>query len=119
MIRHRSRQEEREADSSQQLTIGRTLEKQFNPLTPRVKPWVRLLIPWIETLSVIVEQYFTVVLFNFTQFVILENLSILDLSLSGVKVLKYVRTKRVQKPIALSRRIGTMVETKSMIRERR
>ena len=40
-----------------------------------------------------VEQYFTVVLFVFkfytrfyTQFVILENLSILDLALSGVKV---------------------------------
>ena len=39
-----------------------------------------------------VEHYFAVVLFvclffffNFTQFVILENLSILDLALSGVK----------------------------------
>ena len=36
-----------------------------------------------------VEQYFTVVLiFNFTKFVILENLSILDLALRGVKGLK-------------------------------
>ena len=35
-----------------------------------------------------VEQYFTAVLFvffNFTQFVIFENLSILDLALSGIK----------------------------------
>ena len=34
-----------------------------------------------------VEQYFTVVLFvfNFTQFVMLENLSIMDLPLSEVK----------------------------------
>ena len=32
-----------------------------------------------------VEQYFTVVLFVFTQFVILDNLSIYDLALSGVK----------------------------------
>ena len=33
-----------------------------------------------------VEQYFTVVLsvFKFTQFVILENLSVMDLALSGV-----------------------------------
>ena len=31
-----------------------------------------------------VEQYFTV-FFNFTRFVILDNLSILDLVLSGVK----------------------------------
>ena len=38
-----------------------------------------------------VEQYFTIVLFvffNVTQFVILENLSILDLALPGVKGLK-------------------------------
>ena len=36
------------------------------------------------------EKYFTVVLlvFNFTQLVILENLSILDLTLSGVKGLR-------------------------------
>ena len=35
----------------------------------------------------VVLQYFTVMLlfFNFTQFVILEKLSILDLALSGVK----------------------------------
>ena len=46
----------------------------INPLTPRVKPWV---IHWNA-----VEQYFAVV-----QFVISENLSILDLALSGVKVL--------------------------------
>ena len=32
-----------------------------------------------------VEQYFTVALFNFNQFVILENLLVLDLALSGVK----------------------------------
>ena len=32
-----------------------------------------------------IEQYFTVCFFDFTQFVILENLSILDLALSGVK----------------------------------
>ena len=31
------------------------------------------------------EQYFTVLLFVFTQFVILENLSVLDLALSGMK----------------------------------
>ena len=42
-----------------------------------------------------VEQYFTVVLFifQFSQFVILENLSILDLTLSGVKGLKYYTRK--------------------------
>ena len=36
----------------------------------------------------VVEQYFTVVLclfFNFTRFIILEHLSVLDLALSGVK----------------------------------
>ena len=32
-----------------------------------------------------VEQYFTAVLFFFPKFVILENLSVLDLALSGVK----------------------------------
>ena len=38
-----------------------------------------------------IEQYFTVVLFfNFTQFVILQNLSILDLALSRVKGLTIV-----------------------------
>ena len=44
-----------------------------------------------------VEQYFTVVpfvlfffIFNFTQFVILENLSILDLAFSGGKGLSIV-----------------------------
>ena len=35
-----------------------------------------------------VEQYFTVLLFDFTQFVILENLSVLDLALSGVEGLR-------------------------------
>ena len=38
------------------------------------------------------EQYFTLVLFvtfNFTQFLILENLSVLDLALSGVKRLNF------------------------------
>ena len=36
-----------------------------------------------------VEQYITVVLFfNLTQFVTLENLSVLDLALSGVKGIK-------------------------------
>ena len=40
-----------------------------------------------------VEQHFTVVLFfNFTQFVILENLSILDLALLGVKGYKRYQT---------------------------
>ena len=40
------------------------------------------------------EQYFTVELFvfNFTQFVILENLSILDLALLGVKGLKRLKS---------------------------
>ena len=39
-----------------------------------------------------VEQYCTVVLFvfNFTPFVILENVSVLDLALSGVKGLKQI-----------------------------
>ena len=31
------------------------------------------------------EQYFTVVMFNFTQVLILENLPFLDLAQSGVK----------------------------------
>ena len=66
----------------------------INPLTPRVKPWVipsfLHLIIWREPLNLAihwkaVEQYLTVVLFaffNFTKFVNLENLSILDLALS-------------------------------------
>ena len=33
-------------------------------------------------------QFFTVVLFNFTHYVILENVPILDLALSGVKGLR-------------------------------
>ena len=33
----------------------------------------------------VVEQYFTVYYFNCSQFVILENLSVLDLTLPGVK----------------------------------
>ena len=42
-----------------------------------------------------VQQYFTVVLFvfNFTKFVILENLSILDLALSRVKELRKKKEK--------------------------
>ena len=38
-------------------------------------------------LSFIVEKYFTVVLsiFNFTQFAILGNVSLLDLTLAGMK----------------------------------
>ena len=32
-----------------------------------------------------IEQCFTVLCFNFTQFVILKNVSVLDLALSGVK----------------------------------
>ena len=38
-----------------------------------------------------VEQYFIVVFLNFTQFVSLENLSILDLALSGVNGLSHER----------------------------
>ena len=64
----------------------------FNPLTSRVKPWVvqsflsfdcmdrslKCIFNWK-----VVEQYFTLKLFvfHFTQFVILENLSTLDLAL--------------------------------------
>ena len=81
--------------------VSRTVEQYFtivlfvNTLTPRVKPWViqsfQTLILWTEPLSVTihwkaVEQHFTVVLFIFifTQIVILQNLSIFDLALSGV-----------------------------------
>ena len=65
-----------------------------NPLTHRVKPWViqnfltfdsmdRILKCDHSLESVTVEQY--CLFFNCTQFVILENLSTLDLALSGVK----------------------------------
>ena len=48
-----------------------------------------------------VEQYFTVVLFNFTQFVILENLSTLDLAMSVVKGLKGTLNSIIS-PLSLS-----------------
>ena len=50
-----------------------------------------------------VEQYFTVtvtlLLFNLTKFLILENLSILDLALSGVKELKLM-PERLNKEVS-------------------
>ena len=49
---------------------------ELNSLASRMKPWV------IQTFDSL--QFFTVVLLFFN-FVILENLSILDLALSGVK----------------------------------
>ena len=70
-----------------------------NPFTLRVKPWVIQRFLTFDSMDrtlkcdhllEAVEQYFTVVLFcdvvffNFTQFVISENLSILDLALSGI-----------------------------------
>ena len=76
-----------------------------NPLAPRVKPWViqsfLIFDSMDRTLSVTirwtaVKQCFTVVLFFvFTQFVILENVSILDLALSGVKGLSLFNTNRL------------------------
>ena len=66
----------------------------INPLTARVKPWVMQTFdglnlkvwPFIgKLLNSTLLWCFGVVRFNFTQFVILENLSILDLALSGVK----------------------------------
>ena len=55
-----------------------------NPLTPRVKPWVIQSFQYFT-----IELYFTVVLFfNFSRLLILYDLSILDLALSGMKGLK-------------------------------
>ena len=64
-----------------------------NPLTPRVEPWVIKGFLTFDSIdrslkcdhSLAVEQYLNLVLlfFNFTQFVIFQNLSISDLALSG------------------------------------
>ena len=53
----------------------------------------KFLIPWTEPQSVAilwkaVESLWCCLIFSFTQFVILEDLSSLDLALSGVKGLK-------------------------------
>ena len=63
-----------------------------NPLTPRVKPWVIQSFLTFDSMdrTFVGKLLSSTVLwcclfFNFTQFVILENLSVLDLALSGVK----------------------------------
>ena len=64
-----------------------------NPLTPRVKPWVIKSFLIFDSMDRTLKcdhsleschavLYCGAVFFNFTQFVILENLSILDLTLS-------------------------------------
>ena len=63
-----------------------------NPLTPRVKPWVTQSFPTIEYMDVRKLLSSTLLscclFFNFIQFVILKNFSILDLAQSAVKGLK-------------------------------
>ena len=68
-----------------------------NPLTPTVKPWVTKFSSfWFYCMDGTqkcdhsLESYWAVLylFFNFTQFVVLENLSVLDLALSKVKGLK-------------------------------
>ena len=79
----------------------KTVEQYFtvvlfvNPLTPRVKPWVNQSFLTFDSLKKTLkcgrslESSSTLLwrcfVFSFTQFVILEHLSVLDLALSGVK----------------------------------
>ena len=82
--------------------------------TPRVKPWVIQSFLTFDsmdrTLTVIGpftgpftgkllsrDLLWCCLVFNFTQFVILENLSVLDLALSGMKELKGIHSKYVEK----------------------
>ena len=50
--------------------------------------------------------------FNFTKFVTLENLSILDLALSGVKVVKFI-VEFIYQVFTLHRILQTVLKTKN------
>ena len=59
----------------------------FNPLTPRVKPWITkkfLAFDYMDR-TLRCDHSLVQFVFQFTHFVILENLAILDLALSEVQ----------------------------------